>query len=331
MITNYIGQKGIVDAINEELKAYENAQRDGKPFAHCPKLFGGWTGAGKSFLARAYAKALAKYGYNYIEVPPKAGRKDIYSIFDKIRTIDEFGNFSCIPFVILWDETQGQGKDIIQLLKAMIQEWNKVHSVTRQGCVFPYDPFNHVHIFASNNDLDAALVRRCNSYTLTESSPAEMAKLAEEMICKQYGLKMGDAAMESLLSRCKPFPGDLQEVARPLAIRAQAEGKNILSADTVTEVLRSKGFFPLGLRRPDMAIINALATKGIQPTKVLRFAAKDDKPNDTQKKVDWLINAGLVLPARNGYTLTDKGGDYAKKIMDAQKKSKAAKAAPKAK
>ncbi len=325
MITKYIGQKPIVASLNEELKAMENAEKAGIPFAHCPKLFGGWTGSGKSFLARAYAAQLESRGYNYIEVPPKAGWKDVYSIFDKIRQIDEDGNFSCSPYVIFWDEMQGQNSDIIQLLKAMIQEWNKCHTVTRQGCIFPYDPFYHCHIFASNNDIDPALTRRANSYTLTESTPDEMREMAELIICRAHGLKMGDAAFEALLSRCKPFPGDLQEVSRPLFIRSQALGTTVISADTVTEVLRSKGFFPMGLRRPDMAIVNALATKGIQPTKVLRFAAKDDKPNDTQKKVDWLINAGLVIPARNGYTLSDKGADYAKKIIAAQKKAAAKK------
>lgn len=320
MITKYIGQKPTVESMNEILQAAKNEIKAGREYAFRPINLGGWTGTGKSNLAECFAEQVQDLGFNYIQITPNAGWRDLYAAFAKVKSEDEKGRISPIPYVIFWDEFHSQkiGLDIMKALTTKVEE---SHVITRQGFNFPYFPTAHCHIFASNFSLDQAMKRRCRNFTLTTYTPSEMHALAELMLCRRHGLTLGGEALEALLSRTKPLAGDLEEVCAPLVNRAKAEGIKKLSAQTVTEVLKRQGFFPQGLRREDMIILTELKT-GSKPVNILKFKVQDEKKKATQERVDWLCSIGLSEPARNGYCLSKVGVEYLRKIADAQKAAK---------
>lgn len=324
MITSYIGQAGAVATLNEVLAAHKKTMEKKEKYAFRPVNLGGYTGTGKSNLARVFAAQLEHVGFNYLEVTPKAGMRDLYEVFGKIKSEDDNGNISAIPHVIFWDELQSQSSSTFDLLKALTTKVEECHTITRQGFNFHFDPTNHIHIFASNRAIDKAMERRCLNVKLTTYTPAEMQRLAEMMLTKKHGVHLSDAAMQILLSRTKPLAGDLEELVSPIVNRAKATGKNKLDADAITDVLKKQGYFPKGLRRPDMAIVNQLIN-GAATSAVLKFKCQDDKKKDTQERVDWLCSLGLVDPVRGGFSLSKLGVKYAEEIIAAQKASKAAK------
>lgn len=327
MITKYIGQTPIIASLNEMLQGYEKEKAAKKDFAWRPIFLGGWTGTGKSALARALSEQLQKFSFNYIEVPINAGMRDLYSVFGKICAEDGEGNISAIPHIVLWDEFQSQKKETCDIFKAMTTEVEKVHTVRRQGFNFHFDPFNHIHILASNNIPDKAVLRRCRNFVCTTYTPAEMARMAT-LFLSRHEITLDDSGMEALLSRCKPLAGDLEELVSPLVSRSKASGKHKLNGEIVTDVLRSQGYFPKGLRRADISIINQLVN-GPATSAVLKFKCQDDKKKDTQERVDYLGSIGLVEPVRGGHKLTKNGFTYADEIVKAQKAARAAKAAKK--
>lgn len=327
MITKYIGQKNAVEALNEELKAFENSEKNGEHYVFRPKAFLGHTGTGKSNLANVFADQLAHKGFNYIEIPINAGWRDIYDVFAKIQSEDEeSGEITAIPHVIFMDEVQSQKDDIVDLWKALTTKVTERKVIRRQGRNFLYDPTCHQWLLATNQTIDSAAERRCMDIQVTTYAPNEMRELAELMLCKKHGLKLGDAAFNALLSRCKPLAGDLEKVTGPLVTRAKAEDSAVLSEASVTDVMIKQGFFVGGLRKPDVAILSALTT-GAKPVAVLRFTkgVGDDKKSMTQAKVDYLCSAGLVEPVRNAFGLSKAGIEYVKKLAQTQKAKKSAK------
>lgn len=324
MITKYIGQAGAVETLNEVLKAAKAKHSKNEPFPFRPVNLGGWTGTGKSHLAARFADELKELGYNYLEVTPNAGWRDLYRVFQQIISQDEEnGAITPIPYVIFWDEFQAQ-KIALDILKALMTKVDEPHTIRRQGFDFHYDPTAHIHIFASNMTLDKAMQRRCLNLSLTQYSRPEMRQLAT-LKMKMKGLELNDEAMEALLDRVKPLAGDLEEVTTPLVNRAFGEGKKKLGGAEVTEVLKKQGYFPKGLRRSDIAIINHLAKEGPTTAAVLKFKVQDEKKRDTQEKIDWLCSNDLLLPVRGGFALSKGGKAYAEAIIAAQKKAKASK------
>ena len=321
-ITSYIGQANIVSELNEIFQAYENDSKKGEPYPWRPINLQGWTGSGKTYLGKAIVEQVKSAGFNYQFLAPNAGYRDLYSLFDKIASYDEESEkVSSIPSVILVDEAHSQ-KILLDIWLALTADVEKVNTIWRQGRCFHFDPINHIWIFASNRSVNKALSRRCRNFQLVENTGAEMKRLASLMIEKEKGIALPDEAMDALVSRLKPFPGDLEEVMSPLVTRAKAENLKKLNAATVTEVLRSKGFFKMGLRRADVAIVRELAKGKPLTANVLRFDCADDKKRDTQERIDWLASRKLVMPVRNGFALSKVGVTYAQELIAANKKAK---------
>lgn len=324
-ITNYIGQTPVVEAINEALKGFDNARKAKQEYVWRPFNFGGWTGTGKSNLARALSNVLRDAGFNYIEVPPNAGLRDLYTVFNKIASVDtKTRQASAIPFVIFWDEYQSQKKETNDIFKTLTTEVTVANTITRQGQVFHYDPTKHINILASNCAIDKALMRRCRNFQLTTYTKAEMARLIELMICKKHNITLDDAGVQVIVSRCKPLAGDIEEVSSAIVSRAKADGVKKMPSKLVEEVLVKQGFFPRGLRRSEMVILNQLVS-GPATAAVLKFRVQDDKKKDTQERIDWLCSNNLTLPVRGGFALSKEGQEYVKMIAEKQKAMRAAK------
>ncbi len=322
-IETYIGQGHIVTEVNETFEAFKHDKAKGIPYAWRPINLQGWTGSGKTYLGKAIVEQVKKAGFNYHFLTPNAGWRDLYRLFEAIASFDEESEkVSAIPSVILVDEAHAQ-KLLLALWLALTADVEKVNTIFRQGRCFHFNPFEHIWIFASNRSVDRALSRRCRNYQLTENTPSEMRRLASLMIEKEKGIALPDEAMDALVSRLKPFPGDLEEVMSPLVTRAKANDLKKLSGDVVTEVLRSKGFFKKGLRRADVAIIRELAKGKPLTAAVLRFDCADDKKRDTQERIDWLASQKLVTPVRNGFALSKDGIKYAEELIAATKAAKA--------
>jgi len=323
-IRAYIGQPNAVAKLNAVLAAIIAQREEKKEYAVRPVRFGGFTGCGKSNLASAFARQLAELGYNYIEVAPNAGWKDLYAVFNKITSRNsETGAISAIPFVIFWDEFHGQ-KIALDILKAMMTKVGEVHSIRRQGFDFLYDPFNHVHIFASNFPLDKAMNRRCDSIELTDYTPGELKEIGAKYMLAPKGLTLTPDAWEIVVSRCKPYPGELEELLSPIVTHALGNRLKTVPAATVEQMLISNGFFKGGLRARELTLLNAMR-KQPQTIAFLKQEVADEKKKSTAETVDWLCYSKLVMPVRNGFTLSEKGINYLKAIAERQQAARAAK------
>lgn len=326
MITKYIGQIAAVATLNEELSARANAVKNGEKYVNRPIFFGGWTGTGKSNLARAFTDQLEHQGYNYYEVPQNSGWTELAKMAEKIASFDEETNaVSSIPYVIFWDEMHSQ-KIGLDLMKALTTKVDQAHTISRNGRLYHYDPCNHIHIFASNRKIDDAMRRRCKNLETTTYTKSEMTRLAELMITKKHGIEMTDEAVETIIGRVKPLAGDLEELAHSIATRAKAIDTKKIDGGIALDVARKQGYFPLGLRRADVAIVNRLA-EGVATSAVLKFKSADEKKKDTQERIDWLCAIGLSSPVRGGFSLTKAGLKYVENIAELQKAARAAKGA----
>lgn len=325
MIQKYIGQIASVATLNETLAARKNTIAKGERYNNRPIFFGGFTGTGKSNLAKAFTSELAEQGFNLYEMPQNSGWGELSKMAEKVSSFDEAtGRCSAIPHVIFWDEFHSQkiGNDLIKSLMTKVDE---EHTIFRNGKLYHYDPANHIHIFASNRKIDPALQRRCLNLTLTTYTPAEMARLVDLFLTKKHGLTVTDEAIKTIIGRVKPLAGDLEELSYAIANRAQAENVKKIDDTLALDVAKKQFFLPGGLRKPDWEIMKRLA-EGVATVAVLKFKSADDKKKDTQERVDYLCSSELALPVRGGYALTKKGADYVEKIQELQKAKIAKKA-----
>lgn len=325
-IVNYIGQTALITELNEVFQAYKNETEKKNPFNWRPFNFTGWTGSGKTTLAKVVGRVISEgTEMNVHFLTPNAGLRDIYEVFSKLVSVDENGNVSAIPGIVIVDEAHAQ-KQLLPLFLTLTGDDKTVETIWRQGRCLHFNPYSHLWIFASNRSVDKALARRCRNLSVTENTPSEMKRLASLMIEKGEGIQLTDCALEALVERLKPFPGDLKEVISPLVMKAKAGKLKKLTGEIVSETLKSKGFFKGGLRKPDIAIIKELAKGKPLTASVLRFDCQDDKKRDTQERIDWLAAQKLVMPVRNGFALSKLGIEYAKELSAKQKAAKAAKA-----
>jgi len=165
--------------------------------------------------------------------------------------------------------------------------------------------------------------RRCRSFITGAYKRNEMEKIAELFLARE-DVALTEDGMNALLDRVKPFPGDLEEVVGPIVNRAKAKDIRKLKGDDVTELLRSKGFFPKGLRREDITILNTIVKEKHVTADVLRFKVRDEKKKSTLDRVNWLASEGMVEPVRGGWQLAKGGADYMEMIATKQKAAKAA-------
>ncbi len=300
-----IGQASVKERLNDIVAAYNDATKHKREFRFPCVCFAGVTGAGKTFLAEAFADALDR---PLFELSPQAGWTVAAELASFCGTVD------ANPGVIFVDEAHDQ-KTIINWVKLLTGHDNKQshYRTGKPDICHVSDPTKHVWIFASNEELDPAIKRRCGSFHLElgPNNKGEKKKLLELYSSKP----IDQEALDYLESRCKPYAGDVKNLA---------DGLNVELCERVTIEIAKRavskiGLFPAGLLRPDIRILERVA-KEATPLNALKWIAGDAKPKATKARIGALMSYEYVKEEKGGYKATMQGNKY----LDALRKSIAA-------
>jgi len=308
-----IGQSEVKARLNDVIQAIKNGEKTGERYVIPRILLGGLTGLGKTFFADAFADALS---WQFIEIPPQAGWRFFSEMALKSASINgETDAATPIPTVFLCDEAHDQ-KVLANMLKLVIGHDNpKMHE--RNGTKFFSDPAQHVWIFASNEELDPALRRRCGGFELILSPYNKGEK--KELISLYSDKPIDPEALDYLEGRIKPTAGEAKNLCDALNVELVKK----IDLVTAKAVVKKVGLFPGGIKRADLQILQRIA-QGNAGLETLKCVACDVRTKTTKGRLGWLSSLNLCEPRKSAYVLTKNGSKYLLDLSEAQAKARAA-------
>lgn len=276
-------------------------------------LLTGETGAGKSFIAKEFAKSL---GFQYIPFPTKAGFRFWDTVAGKACSLDEeTGNAYAIPTIFHVDECHNQ--PTLEDMFKLATENDKPTMITRNGTEFFSDRSKHVWIFSSNEKIDPAIRSRCKTFTL-DMLPLNRGE-KKQVITLYCDKPIDGDALDYLEGRCKPWAREVKCVAD----RSSVELVERITLETAREIIQKMGLNPLGLVKKDLAILKRIS-EGNADLNVLKSISGDVQTSETRGRLGWLCSLQLAEPRKSNFILTKAGAKYLGDLMAAQRAEKAA-------
>ncbi len=249
-----------------------------------------------------FAEALKDEGFRFEEVPIHAGWRYFASLAEHVCSIDNTNGLAeAIPAVIFIDEAH-HPSPIEEMFKLLI---NIKHPklFERNGTRYYADPHSHAYAFASNEEVDPALKRRCLEIPFTSYDEEEKKQLIKTMCEKS----INEQAIDYVESRTKPVAGEIEQVAR----RLNLQPIDRINIDIAKKVIKNMGLFPGGLVRRDLELMLRMA-HDVRPTRIDTLKSKigDIKTSATRNRLGWLQALELCETKRGGYILTKQGVTY---------------------
>ena len=309
-----IGQPEVKFMLNRILAKKNDADKKGEPFRFPPLFLSGLTGLGKSHFADAVAEALKEAGFQYFALPVKAGWRYFDTLAAKTCTFDDNDIPVAMPAVMFVDEAQ-EPSPIEEMVK-LITGTNEPRLFERNGTKFFHDPTQHLWIFASNEEIDPAQKRRCLEIPFSPYNKGEKKQLLTAMSAKPIDAD----ALEYLESRTKPTAGDIENLCKHLNL----EIVDRITLDVAKSVTKHIGLFSQGLVKKDLMLMQRMyADKRPVPIDALKAKLGDVKTTATRGRLGWLQALELVEAIKGGFTLTNKGTNYVKALVELQQAAKA--------
>jgi hypothetical protein len=285
-----------------------------------------YAGLGKTLFAELVAKAREKiHGkeHRFIQVPVGTSRAEFIKIMAKDATYR--------PATVFFDECQHLPVATRNTIKPLIETGGNLKDVQlSEQCVFPANPFQHLYIFASNEDLvskDSALwgqSGRTSPVHFVPYSETEKADLIRFSLKGSESLPIAiDAdAVAFLCGRVWANARAItQEMGSELRQKAIIHGGKItlafakafcagelhegLSEETRKQVKR----YPRGLVWDDIRALqymDANAKKGVLVSEIANFINQPRK--DASYKLQWLASEGLTVTGSNGRKMLSLAG-----------------------
>jgi len=162
------------------------------------------------------------------------------------------------------------------------------------------------------------IVLRLDYYSVEEL--AEILRRSAEIL----GLKAEDEALVEIARRSRGTPRIANNLLKRVRDFAQAEGKDILDAETARRALRKLGVDALGLTSDDLRYLKVLHEKfrgGPVGLKTLAAALSEDEGTLQEVIEPYLLRMGLIERTPRGRVLTMRGAEHVIKISQSSKLS----------
>lgn len=337
----YIGQSAIIGEFNEILSLEEKGVLE--PLR--PRFFSGPAGTGKTEFAKMVAAARATiHGgeHEFIVIAPGTTRPML------IKRLAEHAAGK--PATIFVDECHDSDKRFNNALKPILETGGKIEDVRLSDeCIFPANPFQHLWLFASNEDCaskDPALFGpsgRTSKMQFVPYTHEEKKRLITLAVCEHEASVVKSIhadALEFLAGRVWPNArAIMQEMGPELRRKANVHGADKLTlqfakdfcagnlAHLDASLRHTIARYPMGLLWTDIQILRYVApeVKGKQVQDIAAFTQEAKK--DLAYRLSWLHGLGLMQTLANGRKALAQGGaDYLRAMDDAIKRAQAAKA-----
>jgi hypothetical protein len=334
-----IGQQAAVGQMNETL----TLEARGLALPLRPLQFDGHAGLGKTRFAGLIGAAREEIHageHRFVEIPSNVTRPQLITLLTE--------HAANRPATMFLDESHDLDKRVRNMLKPILETGGQIKDVRLSDqCIFPANPFQHLWLFASNEDLaakDPALfgpTGRCSAIQFVPYSQSEKKGLIRLALCEgENAVQIDPEAVDYLESRVWANARAItQELCPELRNKALLAGARVTlamakayCAGELHHIDISKRHtvarYPLGLRWVDIATLRFMGsdTKGKQVTEIANACGEPMKT--TQYRLQWLSALGLAQTLANGRkALTQEGSTYLHTLSEAQKAAKAARLA----
>lgn len=326
-LKDYIGQKDFVRMAENLANAVLTEANVPFPVICCTGL----AGSGKTKAVSALVKAMMKAAegqknhlgeddkFVYVEL------NSAISLPDLVGRLAEVGNHRRAIFFI--DEAAAINKKVLNYLKSVLETDNKVKEVRYQDFIWEANPFRHLWVFASNENLkDSAIFGpsgRAMSIQFQPYSKLEVVALMKyraDRYKKQFQLT--DEAIEYFVERVLPNGRAIKNL---IDVECLYTGGKI-TIDKAKKICKDYYRFPMGLGLNDVRTLKFLNTD-LQGKQVNEIASNcGGEPNhETSYRLTWLAGFGLTDTKAGKKRITTKGIEYLSKLADSQKKTAATK------
>lgn len=329
-----IGQGHIVGEFNEIL----TLEKRGAALPLRPRAFVGGAGLGKTRLSQLIGEAREEIhgggNHRFVEVPAGITRPQLIAML-----ASDVANRAATVFV---DEAHAMRPDVRNMLKPILETGGDCRDVRlSQECIFPADPFKHLWLFASNEDIaakDPALFgptgRTSSMHFLPFNSPEKCGLIRLSLTTGANAVKVDADAIAFLEKRVWPNARAItQEMCPEIRQKAILAGgkvtlafaKAFCAGELHTGVIdkRTVSRFPLGLQWIDIQTLQFLAadTKGKQVSEI-GHACGGEPMKSTSYRLQWLASLGLVATLANGRKgMTTQGATYLHTMQTMEKRA----------
>ncbi|NJO61924.1 MAG: hypothetical protein HC836_27890 [Richelia sp. RM2_1_2] len=324
---SYIGQSATILYLSKVLLAAAQNKRH----VFRPLFFSGFAGLGKTHLASLVARVGIERGIfspvrvcgaeeTMLSIPPSITTSAFASLWNReVAPMCERGE-RCVVF---FDEASSLNKMMRQLLKKMLERETAFVQLT-EDLVIKVDRKLVLFLFASNESCnDTALFGPCSRTEEVKLEPYTEAERAEliEMKAKKIGFSIEPDALSYLSGRVLGNGRSVETLVDGLVLDYKGEEISLTKAKIF---VKTQGYFPLGLRRDDVRLLQYLGKhKGGYQVQEIQSHLGGISLAAARYAVQWLAGLGLCATSGAGKkVLTEAGRAYLSELAIAQQACK---------
>lgn len=327
IFSGYIGQQQAKEIFARAIQLY----RAGVSMPFPKTLLTGAAGAGKSLLAKTIAAAL---GNPHSENPAdRFGFVEFPSSVTLPTFLQTWANLiEGKPCVIFIDEAHDlRNPKVVNLIKRLTETDGGVQGVSMGETSLTSNPFQHLWIMASNEDVsESALFGPTGRFTTVHLQPLEVREQSQALakFSAAYGVSVEKDAAKLLLRHCDPSPRSIRIFCERAAAETLGNGGSVVTTDHVSAIIEREGRNLLGLSAMDVRTLRFMASQDVRGVQVNAIAAHcfGEAKKVTSARLMALGGLGFVsTPANGRKAITSQGRGYLVALDESKAKKDSAK------